>query len=306
MRIHTHIYTYQHTHIFDVIRRIVSHVINMHVCVYVCMHTTNRKGDTMKDIILIINQKGGVAKSTTALALGAGLHLRGERVLFIDLDAQGNLSNTLALNSSVIGLFALMQERQKEEVRKEHMLSCVQKTPIGDAIAASAHLASADIAISGVGKEMRLKELLAPLYDLYDYIILDTPPALGIITINALTAATAALIPAQADAYSLQGIGQLYDTIQTVREYTNQNLRLLGILLTRYNNRSVLSREVAENMTEAAKTMGTVLCKTHIRECIALKEAQAQRCHIFEYAPRSNAAADYEQLLVELFGGEAK
>ncbi len=268
--------------------------------------TSFKKGVYMKDILLIINQKGGVAKSTTALALGAALHLRGERVLFIDLDAQGNLSDTLAVHEGEANLFSLLQERQNPEMRKTQMLACIQKTPVGDAIAASAQLAFSDIAISGVGKEMRLKELLQPLYDLYDYIVLDTPPALGILTVNALTAATAALIPAQADAYSLHGISQLYDTIETVREYTNPNLRILGILLTRYNGRSILSREVADGMSDAAQKMGTQLCKTRIRECIALKEAQAQRCHIFDYAPRSNAATDYKNLLAELLGGTEK
>ena len=260
----------------------------------------------MAETIVVINQKGGVGKSTTVQALGAGLHARGKTILYIDLDAQGNLSDTLDVAGQPGALLEALQARQDKTKREGLISACILHTEAGDIIPYSPQLAAADIAIGGVGKELRLKEMLQPLQDKYDYILIDTPPALGILTVNALSAADGAVIPAQADTYSLHGIGQLYDTIETVKEYTNPQLRVLGIVLTRYNGRSILSREVAESMGEAAGGMDTRLCKSKIRECVALKEAQASRCDIFTYAPKSNAALDYKALLVELFGKEAK
>ena len=158
----------------------------------------------------IINQKGGVGKSTTAEALGAGLTLKGYKVLFIDLDAQGNLTYTLGANSKGYNsLDVLTQEATAE--------AAIQHTDRGDIIPSTPALAGADTAITSTGKEYRLKEALEPLKKSYDFIVIDTPPALGILTINALTACTGAVIPAQADIYSLQGISQLNQTIETVR-----------------------------------------------------------------------------------------
>lgn len=243
-----------------------------------------------------------MGKSTTAQAIGAGLRAAGKKVLFVDLDAQGNLSDTFGAGQGSVSLLDLLSSRQSEQGRAERAAACVVPTASGDVIPYSPALAAADISVTGVGKEMRLKEALTPLEDNYDYAVLDTPPALGILTVNALTAADCAVIPAQADAYSLQGIGQLYDTIAAVREYTNPELKILGIVLTRYNGRAVLSREVAESMEQAAGQLGSKLCATRIRECVALREAQALRTDIFSYAPRSNAAADYSALIKELFG----
>lgn len=254
----------------------------------------------MKEKIVVINQKGGVGKSTTAHAIGAGLRARKERVLYVDLDAQCNLSQTLGAVGEGATILDLIGERMPEEGRREIVQAAVQHLPVGDLLPATSTLAAADINITGVGKEHRLAEVLACFEEDYDYIVIDTPPALGILTVNALTAATGAVIPAQADTYSLQGIGQLYDTIEAVRAYTNPNLRVLGIVLTRYNNRAILNREVAESMDEAAQMMGTKLYKTSIRECIALREAQASQTDIFSYAPRSNASADYIALLREM------
>jgi len=165
-------------------------------------------------------------------------------------------------------------------------------------------LAGADIIITATGKEYRLKEALKPISGLYDYCIIDTPPALGILTINALTACSGAIIPTQADIYSLQGIGQLYNTIQTVKEYCNPDLIIKGIVLTRYNSRAIISREVAEKLKEIADQLETKLYNAAIRECTALKEAQATKKDIYSYAARSNAAADYMQLVDEIIKGE--
>ena len=170
---------------------------------------------------------------------------------------------------------------------------------------ASSSLYNADTTITNVGKEYKLKEAIQPLLKSYDYIIIDTPPALGILTVNALTACTKVIIPAQADVYSLQGISTLSNTINAVKQYCNKDLKISGILLTRYNPRVILARDIAtmiENTT--AKDLGTKIFKTSIRECIAIKEAQAQNQDIYTYAPKSNASTDYKNLVNELLKGK--
>lgn len=251
----------------------------------------------MSKAIAVINQKGGVGKSTTALAIGAGLSLKGYSVLFIDLDAQGNLSYTLGADTKGYNAMGVLE---RPETAKEE----IQHTPQGDIIASSPKLAGADKLLEETGKEYRLKEALESLQGAYDYIIVDTPPALGILTINALTACTGAIIPAQADIYSLQGIGQLNSTIETVKKYCNPSLSIMGIVITRFNGRSIIRREVAEMLERTADQLHTKLFSSKIRECTALVEAQATKQNIYSYAPRSNATADYKALVDEIIKGE--
>jgi chromosome partitioning protein len=251
----------------------------------------------MSKAIAVINQKGGVGKSTTALAIGAGLSLKGYSVLFIDLDAQGNLSYTLGADTKGYNAMGVLE---RPETAKEE----IQHTPQGDIIASSPKLAGADKLLEETGKEYRLKEALESLQGAYDYIIVDTPPALGILTINALTACTGAIIPAQADIYSLQGIAQLNSTIETVKKYCNPSLSIMGIVLTRFNGRSIIRREVAEMLERTAEQLHTKLYTSKIRECTALVEAQATKQNIYSYAPRSNATADYKALVDEILRGE--
>ena len=251
----------------------------------------------MSKALAIINQKGGVGKSTTALAIGAGLSLKGYSVLFIDLDAQGNLSYTLGADTKGYNAMGVLE---RPETAKEE----IQHTPQGDIIASSPKLAGADKLLEETGKEYRLKEALESLQGAYDYIIVDTPPALGILTINALTACTGAIIPAQADIYSLQGIAQLNSTIETVKKYCNPSLSIMGIVLTRFNGRSIIRREVAEMLERTAEQLHTKLYTSKIRECTALVEAQATKQNIYSYAPRSNATADYKALVDEIIKGE--
>ena len=247
--------------------------------------------------IAIINQKGGVGKSTTALAIGAGLTLKGYSVLYTDLDAQGNLSYTLGANTQGYNAMGVLQ---RPETAKEE----IQHTPQGDIIASSPALAGADAVITETGKEYRLKEALESLSGAYDFCIIDTPPALGILTINALTACEGAIIPAQADIYSLQGISQLNSTIQTVKKYCNPALSIMGIVLTRYNGRSIIRREVAEMLERTAEQLHTKLYTSKIRECVSLIEAQATRQTIYNYAPKSNASKDYTALVAEILADE--
>lgn len=245
--------------------------------------------------LAIINQKGGVGKSTTAHAIGAGLKNKGFSVLFVDLDAQGNLSYTLGASTQGSNALGVLQRPMSAK-------EAIQSTEQGDVIASSPALAGADILITETGKEYRLREALESVKGAYDYCVIDTPPALGIVTVNALTACEEIIIPAQADIYSLQGISQLANTIETVKRYCNPALSVAGIVLTRYNSRSILSREVAEMISETAEQLHTKLFEAKIRECTALKEAQARKENIFSYAPKSNAASDYKQLLKEVIG----
>lgn len=248
--------------------------------------------------ISIINQKGGVGKSTTALAIGSDLYCRGYRVLFIDLDAQGNLTYSLKA-STEFGSLGVLQAPETVKAKIQH-------TEQGDIIGSSLSLAGADALITQTGKEYRLKEALNLLESDYDYCIIDTPPALGITTVNALTASNAAIIPAQADIYSLIGIMQLGSTVEAVKKYCNPGLIVKGIVLTRFNGRSVIRREAAEMLEQAAAQLETKVYKARIRECTALVEAQARRQSIFKYAPRSNAAADYTALVNEILAEEEK
>lgn len=247
----------------------------------------------MIECIAISNQKGGVGKSTTASALGAGLIQRGYNVLFVDLDAQGNLSYSMGASPNTVTSLDVLKGTSTAQ-------EAIQHTAQGDIIAASPALSSADIIFTGTGKEYKLKEALEPLQSTYDYIILDTPPALGTLTVNALTACDSVIVPAQADIYSLQGIGQLVSTIQTVKKYCNPALSIKGLLITRYNARAVLSRDMAELLQDTAQKLQTTLYKTKIRECIALKEAQARQQDIFTYSPKSNAVTDYTAFVDEV------
>lgn len=249
----------------------------------------------MSHIYTITNQKGGAGKTTTALALAAGLSLKGFKTLSIDLDAQANMSYTSGAKidgSTALGVLT-------GEVEPA---ATIQHTATGDIIAASKSLAGADAFISDTGKEYRLREALEGIRSAYDYIIIDTPPALGILTVNALTACDSVIIPAQADIYSLQGVEQLAETMKPVKKYCNPALSVEGILLTRYSPRSVLSREVAELAGQLAAKLGTRLFKTTIREAIAVKEAQISQQSLYSYAPRAKVTEDYSRFIAELIG----
>jgi len=246
----------------------------------------------MAKIISIINQKGGVGKSTTAHAMAAGLKGKGQRVLLVELDHQGNLTFTTAADTAKPSAYDLL-------TRQTTAAECIQKTAAADIIIAGEDLAGADMDLTAVGKEYRLKEGLEPTRASYDYIIIDTPPALGVVTINALTASEGAIIPAQADSYSLQGISKLQATLEAVKRYTNPQLKLEGILLTRHNARAILSQDLADMMKAKAGQMGTFVYNVTIRECIAIKEAQTSQLDIFSYSPKSNAAEDYAEFIAE-------
>ena len=246
------------------------------------------------DIIAILNQKGGVAKTTTTLALGAALQNRGKRVLFVDLDPQRDLSKVVLADLNKTSAYEVL-------TRKTKALPAIQETAQGHIIPSSLSLA-ADGILTATGKEYRLKEALEPLEGMYDYILLDCPPSLGVLSVNALTAATGCIIPAQADVLSLEALDTFYQTYEVIKRYTNPALKLMGVVITRYSGRSVLSRDMADMIADKAEALGTKVYKTKIRECTALKEAQAVRESIYQYAPKSNAVKDYNSLIAEVIG----
>ncbi len=243
-------------------------------------------------ILTMTNQKGGVGKSTTANVIGQAFLLTGKKVLYIDLDPQGNLTKSLGGKQEARGVASILFD-------KADACEAIQKTPLGDLIASAGDLVKADKVITGAGSEYVLKEALASLQG-YDLIIIDTPPSLGILTVNALTASDGIVVPAQADSFSLDGVDQLEDTVKVVRKYCNPRLRIYGIVLTRFNGRAVLSREVSEEFAHRAEKMGTRLFKTAIRESVAIKEALALRSSLFKYAKRSAGAKDYLSLSAEI------
>lgn len=244
------------------------------------------------EVIAIINRKGGVGKTATAQALGSGLIGKGFKVLFVDLDSQTNLTYGLGADAGQVNsMDVLTGEATAQEA--------VQHTQQGDIIPAGEDLAGADKVITDTGKEYRLKEALADIAVNYDYCIIDTPAALGTLTINALTASNSVIIPVQADIYSLQGIGQLAKSIEAVKKYCNKDLYIRGILATRYNGRAIISKDMLANLEEAAGQLNTRLYSTPIRECVSIKEAQASQQDIYSYAPKSNAAKDYKALIEE-------
>ena len=258
------------------------------------------------ETIAVINQKGGTAKTSTAAALAAGLKRRGYRVLMVDLDPQANLSYITGADTKRRTIADLLQQAADTEAKQTLTTrGTIQSTPQGEILAGNPGLAAADLALADTaGREYLLKGILEPVKGDFDFCIIDTPPTLGTLTINALTAAQRAIAPAQADVFSLIAIGQLYTTIQTVKRHANPALDLSGIVLTRYNGRAVLSREIADRIAEAAAQYGSKLYNTKIRECISVKEAETLHQNIFDYAPRSNAAKDYAALLDEILEQE--
>ncbi|HGJ5866438.1 MULTISPECIES: ParA family protein [Arsenophonus] len=249
----------------------------------------------MAKVITIINQKGGVGKTTTAQAVGAWIQIKkNKKVLFLDIDQQGNLTYAIGAGNSDYNMLEVL-------VAGRIQADKIQLTPSKFWIIPSTpSLANVDIALTQTGKEYRLKEALADLIS-YDFVVIDTPPSLNIITINALTASDYAVIPAQADIFSLQGITQLAQTIETVKRYTNKDLKVIGIVLTKHNTRSILSRDLQKVITDTAIQLQTKVYAQYVREAVAVREAQAMKKDIFNYNHKSNATKDYDALMKQIW-----
>lgn len=252
----------------------------------------------MAKVISISNQKGGVGKTTTTGAVAAGLKIKGFKVLCIDLDPQSNLSFSVgAETEDCPTIYDVLKGEAKT-------LFSIQKTPSFDIISSNILLSGIELEFSQTGREFLLKEAINPVKEKYDYIFIDTPPALSILTVNAFTASDTIIIPMLADIFSLQGIAQLAETIERVKTYCNQKLIIEGIVLTKYNSRTVLSREVKATAELIAGEMKTKLFKTTIRSSVAVMEAQTNQKSIFEYSPKNGATLDYMDLVNELVGSE--
>lgn len=258
-------------------------------------------------IIAISNQKGGIGKTTTATALTEALSIAGYSVLLIDADPQGNATATagIAANTDAPTLREVLTGTAPAEgaiVRSQTLKA--------DILPSSPHLVGIEKEIGDApGKEYRMKETVAEQAAAYDFVIIDTPPALGTLTVNALTAADYLIIPTTTDNYALMGIGQLYLTISAVKKYCNPTLKIAGLLITRHSGHTVLSRDLAEAVKETAAAMGTCAFETTIREAVAVREAQARRMGLFQHAPDSKPAIDYRALAAEIITickGESK
>ncbi len=248
----------------------------------------------MSKVISVSNQKGGVGKTTTTCNLAAGLKKKGFRVLVIDLDPQGNLGFSIGAD---VETSATIYDVLKGDVKTQF---AIQKTDTADLISSSILLSGIELEFTNTGREFLLKEAIKPIQDFYDYILLDTPPALGILTINAFTASDYILVPMLSDIFSLQGIAQLYETVERVKKYCNPNLAIAGILLTRYNPRTLLGREIRGTVELIAKDLNIGIFESSIRSSVVASEAQSIQDNLIDYAPRSSIAKDYLNFTEEL------
>lgn len=244
-------------------------------------------------VFTVTNQKGGVGKTTTALILSEGLSRKGYRVLTIDSDPQGNLSYTTGIEKGESALYSLFNGKITTR-------EAIKKNNIGyDCISGGKELSRVELEFTETGREYLLKEIIDPIKEEYDYIIIDTPPTLSLLTVNALTASDSVIIPMSTDAYSLQGLDALITLIGRVRKYSNPSIEIDGILLIRYNQRSIMSRQIKEQLVDIAKGYGTRLYDTTIREAVAIRESQFLKKSVFANH-RSNIEQDCNRFINEV------
>ena len=243
-------------------------------------------------VLALANQKGGVAKTTSTINLGAALVERGLRVLLIDLDPQSNLTMSLGIDP--------------EQVERSMFDVLVHKTPITDIIAkaeidvavASIDLAGAELSLSSmIGRERALEKALMPVRHDYDYVLIDTPPSLGLLTINALTASDGVIVPVQCEYLSLRGLVQLENTLQMIRENLNPDVEIEGILPTLMDSRTVHAKEAIEILEE---NFGDRVFASRIRKTIRFAEAPVKGMSVLKYEPDGLAAQSYRDLAKEV------
>lgn len=250
----------------------------------------------MAQIITITNQKGGVGKTTTASALICGLTQRGARVLGVDLDPQGNLGFTLGLD---IGDSYTIYDVVKGNCTIEQ---AIVSTEYGDIIPSDIMLSAAEVEFTAPQREFMLDRQLSLVKSKYDFIVIDTPPSLNILTVNAYVASNSLIVPMEAEILSLVGITQLQETIETVRTTFNPNLKVLGILLNKFNPRFTLSLEVQEMAEEVAESLSTKVFETKIRRSVGVAMAPAHGQSVLTYMPKSKPAMDFQEIINEVAG----
>jgi chromosome partitioning protein len=244
----------------------------------------------MKKIISVINHKGGVGKTTTAVNLGAGLQLTGKKILLIDLDPQANLTINLGHNPAE-------QQNIYGALRGEYPLPIIQSDSNPDAVCSTLDLSVAELELnSEPARESILKRLIQPIQNKYDYILIDCPPALGLLTLNALTASQTTIIPIELSNFALVGMQRLFDVIQKVKDRINPELDTYKILITRTDKRQAVQKELAEYLENKFREN---IFKTEIRSNVKIIESQIARQNIFAFDKNSNGAKDYLELCNE-------
>jgi chromosome partitioning protein len=246
-------------------------------------------------VIAFANQKGGVAKTTSTLNLAAALSEDGYRVLAVDMDPQGNLTMSQGLNPDAIdrSMFDVLVHRLPIE-------SVIEKAEI-DLAVSSIDLAGAELALSSmIGRERALEKALGAVKGDYDYVLVDTPPSLGLLTINALVAADHVIVPVQCEYLSLRGLVQLENTLSMIRENLNPDVEIMGILPTMFDRRTLHAREAVEILEE---NFGDLVFKTRIKKTIRYAEAPVKGTSVLKYDPTGNAAEAYRDLAKEVLNG---
>lgn len=255
----------------------------------------------MKDtrIIAIANQKGGVGKSTTSVALAKGLELLGEKTVLIDTDPQCNSTDTYrAQVNDVATLYDLL-------IENEDVVECIQQTELGNIIPSDPLMREAEQRFpNDNSRSFILREKCEQLKKMYDYIIIDTPPTMGVILSNVFTFANEIVIPVTCDRYGLAGIDLLSKTIRSAQKYTNPNLKISGMLLIKYSERLNICKEISDGLPQIAEVLNTRVFDTKIRESVACRESQSARDSIYHYAPGSTTAKDYMEFCKEIRGGK--
>jgi chromosome partitioning protein len=253
------------------------------------------QGATLGKVIAFANQKGGVAKTTTTLNLAVAFKELGHRVLAVDLDPQGNLTMSQGMNPDEIevSMFDVL-------VRQVPIQDAIRRVEV-DVAVSSIDLAGAELALSSmIGRERALQKALLPARHDYDYILIDTPPSLGLLTINAFVAASGVIVPVQCEYLSLRGLVQLENTLAMVRENLNPRVHVQGIVPTMYDGRTLHAREAIEILEEH---FGDLVYDTRIRKTVRYAEAPVKGSSVLKYDPSGPAAQAYRDLAKEVLDG---